>query len=112
MSVHTPGPWKFKGMDKGRIAICNDRMLGYLAIVVESETTLADAKVIAAAPEFLAEAKRLVEFFIKERKECIPYSSEVESPGMSQPLKAQWFREQMGIYIGRLESVIEKAEGK
>ena len=68
---HTPGPWKYEHFSHGYYMISQDhaaieREWGYIAQVrdhsANSERTLANARLITAAPELLAAALAAVEW--------------------------------------------------
>jgi len=65
MSKHTPGPWK-EATWSGRVAIIHDRADdGTFDIVVacnDQAPTLADARLIAAAPDLLAALQLIANF--------------------------------------------------
>jgi hypothetical protein len=71
MSKHTPGPWK-EAMWSGRVAIIHDHTDdGTFDVVVacnDQAPTLADARLIAAAPDLLA-ALKACEPFCKGHQE-------------------------------------------
>lgn len=45
---HTPGPWQIQGLK-----ITTEGALGYIALMGQSDTTVADARLIAEAPNLL-----------------------------------------------------------
>ena len=67
---HTPGPWKYEHFTSGYYMVSQDhaaveRKWGYIAQVrdrANSERTLANARLITAAPELLAAALAAVEW--------------------------------------------------
>ena len=52
------------------------------------------------------EVDRIIVFFLKEGKRCLPYPHELEEGQALDIAKAMWFREQLSVYLGRLDSTV------
>lgn len=60
MSKHTEGPW-FQGTDPRQIESGNGTIIAVVSGAASNESTIADARLISAAPELLDLALMLVE---------------------------------------------------
>lgn len=98
MSAHTPGPWVLSGWtapdDYGWSIKVGDAPYR-IEVSAWSASSEADARLIAAAPDLLAELRETLEA-LEVRYDGAPDSS------------TRW----MGHRIARLEAAIAKAEGK
>lgn len=119
MSKHTPGPWKKAGGNDSDKIFSATRHIASVIGTTRGRTinphhseSQANARLIATAPALLQEAENLIRFFMAYRQGCLPYPHECEKfKAALNHESVSWFREQMGIYIGRLEAEVENAKG-
>lgn len=95
---HTPGPWRAGKTAEGSVVVQRGKEVGFRVIGTYIENEMADALVIAAAPDLLAiarEYRRAVEYYIRidERK------GNLEGAALK------------GITLAMIDAVITKATG-
>lgn len=77
MSKHTPGPWLIRAPDNG-IYDTDDDIANVVArgpyglITIAEEVDVADARLIAAAPDLLEAAQAVEEWWVCEAKDDFP----------------------------------------
>lgn len=63
MSKHTPGPWRYASANAGNLwFVQRGKSGGFVVEAEDAENALADARLIAAAPEMLEALKRAKQF--------------------------------------------------
>ena len=101
MSKHTPGPWKaIEWATNARTTVVSDARVGRIVVAEcsgqgrHTNESLADAQLIAAAPELLQEAKTVIAEFFEEYEHPDYY------PENSPTIQA----------IKRLQAIVRKIE--
>lgn len=109
--THTPGPWAYDADSKEVFASTEHHSCGWIALVkgndscdkpLAAEMQAANARLIAAAPELLAQLKMAADF-ISGHNECL---SEPSGSG-----DREWHAYCIGL-LDDCKSAIAKAEGR